>query len=313
MMPETKNNFAAWQTLATLVKAHPALPKATLSLRKLMFIRLLSENAVVFLLQYIGLMLSTLATVYSPLWFATGTAVAFVFLRGYAVLPGIFLGTFVAYILAKAPITVAVIAAVIMTLQAFLLRFFCFRYIAPSLIFRDRSQFIFFALGSALITAGSTWLLLLAMHKNILGLAAWLANFNGLLIFAYALITLDAYFPQIKTLQRANLKQVSILYLAMIIMTLLVLLLPMPLFTIFAELLLLCLTLTLSSNLGIVGSASALFILGFFYGMGYVMDAPLFTTVYALASLIFLQCFLCTTALLSLWLPLERVFSSPKM
>src|SRR5688572_28180677 len=78
----------------------------------------LNLNIFIFLLQYMGLMQSTLSKTSAILWLGNGTALAFLFLRGLTILPGIFLGSFFAYLFIT-PMQHAFLAACIHTLEPY--------------------------------------------------------------------------------------------------------------------------------------------------------------------------------------------------
>ena len=100
-----------WQSMLTIVNQNLELqPFKTsktpvLQFKKMVMQRSLAENLLVFFLQYIGLKLTTFSLDPSPLWLATGTACAYLFLRGYRVLPGIWLGNFAGFYRTAVPVT----------------------------------------------------------------------------------------------------------------------------------------------------------------------------------------------------------------
>jgi len=157
---------------------------------KLILRRLITENIFVLLLQYMGLKLTTLTLYPTPIWFASGTACAFIFMRGYSILPGIWLGTFIAYALV---IGHGLYAATLFSLQALLLLFLTRRFIAPLPTF-NIGKFIFC---SSIITALCSFLLA-SSHF----LLSYFANLNGVLIIGIGLIAFDTYFPEIDALKK---------------------------------------------------------------------------------------------------------------
>lgn len=171
---------------------------------KIRFYRLLHENAYVFLLQFMGLMLSMLNPSILLIWLSSGTASAFIFLRGMSILPGIGLGSFVAYLMAKLSLGIAFESAILITLQAQLLFWFTHRFIGPTLIFYQIKYFIKFLLLSFGLTALISYLLLLVYSSSVYSPISfkitwvkwWLENFNGILILGFALVTWDTYFTQ---------------------------------------------------------------------------------------------------------------------
>src|SRR5690349_20185221 len=110
--------------------------------KKCVIDRRIMENAIVFLLQYSGLMLSTLSPHPKVLALASGTACAFIFLRGVTVLPGIWLGSLIAYFFAHAGLLSALACATIDALQAYFILWFCYRFVGPTLLFFNIKKFI---------------------------------------------------------------------------------------------------------------------------------------------------------------------------
>jgi integral membrane sensor domain MASE1 len=175
--------------------------------KKCVIYRRIAENMLVFLLQYSGLMLSTLVSTPKVVWLASGTACAFIFLRGVTVLPGICLGSFVAYYSAHSGMLLAVECSVLFTLQVYLILWFSYRFIVPSLLFYRIKHFIKFILFSSAITAVVSILLMLCCYSTFIApvwITNWLANLNGILIVSIGLITWDAYFPEIHLLKQKN-------------------------------------------------------------------------------------------------------------
>lgn len=157
--------------------------------------RLIAANLLCFLLQYIGLMISTLLASPNPVWFATGSASAMVFLRGYRVLPGIWLGCFVTYLLASHQFYLSLACATVFALQASLLTWMTHRFINPSLIFYHANRLIRFYILSGVLTAVAAFLLMYVCHQAYdLFFYWWLANWNGVLIVAIAWVTTDSFF-----------------------------------------------------------------------------------------------------------------------
>lgn len=195
--------------MSAIIKQHStSQPDLTRQFQKLFIQRLLAENFLVFLLQYSGLMLSTLTSQAMPLWLASGTACGFIFLRGYSVLPGIFAGSFFAYFFANSGFDLACACAGIYCLQAFLLVYISQTYISPTLLFHRKINFLKFIAYLALLTAAIStaieFLCLSSAASLKIWIQWWLADFNGIFILACALIALDAYFPQLDALKELN-------------------------------------------------------------------------------------------------------------
>src|SRR3990167_8730307 len=186
-----------WQHMLAIVNQHTALWHANpeLHLRRLIIYRWFAENFLIFLLQYTGLTFTTLSTPLSLIWFASGTSFTLLLLRGNIILPGMLLGNFLAFFLAHISFVSACEYAALFTLQPILLRFLCYRWISPTLLFYRFSMLAKFFIFSALISAWTSFL----MHPAF-WLQTWLANWNGILIVATTLIAWDAYFVQVTPL-----------------------------------------------------------------------------------------------------------------
>lgn len=147
--------------------------------------RSLSDNVLAFFLQFIALMSSTLLPAPNPIWFAPGLAVAMIFLRGYRVLPGIWLGGFFA---------LSFSGASVLTLQAVLLVWITQRFINPSLVFYRANKFLMFGLCNAILAILTSFVLLWIRHFPYSLWLQWsLAIFNGVLIVGIAWVTLDTF------------------------------------------------------------------------------------------------------------------------
>jgi len=193
-----------WRRMAIVVAAGPPLPASTpYSFQRLVWHRWFLHNSSVFFLQYAGLFLTTLSNPGSLLWFASGTATGFLFLRGKSVLPGIGMGTFLAYAMAGLDAKRAAACAVVWMLQTFFLLKLSYRAGLLSLVFLRRSVFFkYFAL-STLVTGCGSALLTLLCFSSLAQTAeawsvfrnAWLANLNGCLLLGCALFTWDTAVP----------------------------------------------------------------------------------------------------------------------
>lgn len=275
--------------------------------QKLILSRRLAENILVFLLQYIGLMFSGLTPLPSPLWTASGTALAFTFLRGFSVLPGIAVGSFLAYYLATQAFFLSATCATLLMLQAYLLVTFSYRYVSPTLLFFHRLIFLKFILLSCSLTALCSLALLIVCYPllpspppSFFGywLQWWLANFNGLFIIASALITLDAYYPEIEALKNIHKPTFIFLFSVLLLLITLIILNQNPLVTTSAALLTLPLLSAISLRLSKPGAVSALFLLGFLLTLATSMTAPL-------KNILFIQCLLAIEIIMSLGLTAE--------
>ncbi|GEM_PF-2503689 len=170
---------------------------------KLTLMRRISENGLVFLLQYSGLLLCTVTDKPLLVWFATGSACGFAFLRGYSILLGVWLGSLAAYLSAGAPFYLALDAAIIYSAQTAGLLYVIRRYCGATLLFSTLTALLKFLLCAILIvSAASISLFFLSLRVAAITPSfsvclQWIfANLNGLFVFSTALLTLDAYFPQ---------------------------------------------------------------------------------------------------------------------
>lgn len=199
-----------WHDLLAIVNQYPNFQKNKFVNEqfKLVAIRFITENIFIFLLQYTGLMFSTLSTGMNPVWISSGTACAFLLLRGYAILPGIWLGTFFAFYPNTTFIS-ALIAASIFTLQPCLILILTYRLMkCPMPNISSGRSVCAFMLICVLTSAISSVLLISIFHTNhpvSSFLQWWLANFSGTIVYTIAIITWDTYFsdevyPQSKSI-----------------------------------------------------------------------------------------------------------------
>lgn len=301
-----------WQRMLAIVNQHPALlqPMLAREFKKLSVNRFLAANILVFLLQYTGLMFSTLISHPTPLWFASGTACAFIFMRGCSILPGIWLGSFCAYYFSNSGGLLAFSCATIHMLQAFFLLWLSYRYINLTLHFYDRRTCVKFILCSAALTAIASLFLTLICYSSLQSTQTllllwrqwWLANFNGLVIFACALITLDTYFPQIDKLKQLNLFMLKFIYGLLFILICALLFCRDPLDTIWLALSIMLLTFIISIGYGWCGVIAAVFLSGLLYGVAASLGAPIFNTDFSSATVFFLQLLLCVETMMGLFI-----------
>lgn len=303
-----------WQKMSSIVNQHSSKLNLSKQFKKLFINRLLKENILVFLLQYTGLMFTTLTPNPTPLWFASGTACAFIFLRGSGVLPGIWLGSFIAYLLAKTGIIIAFGCATIFALQADSIRRLTYRFSGPTLIFYHLKPFLKFIICIGIITAIASLLLEFFSYSCLnkvlapfdLWLQWWLANFNGTLIFACALITWDAYFPYVYALKKLIYSKASVLFSLLAILTILLLLNTNPLVVVGISLAILILTILISVFYGWCGVITAIFLSGIILSLGAILRAPYFETIdYLSAEIIFIQIFLALQSILGIFTAIE--------
>jgi integral membrane sensor domain MASE1 len=274
--------------------------------KKLFLLRLLTANIFIFILQYIGLNLSTLSQNLSPLWFATGTSCAYLFLRGYSIIPGIWLGTFSAYYLAKAGFLVSIGCATVLSLQAVLLVWFCHRYLSPTLIFYRLRMFVTFIIYTAILTCIVSFMLICICYLSLshadapfqLWLQWWLANFNAILIFSCMLITFDAYFLDFYGVK--PLKRTYILFALLLIIIIMLIFNHTLVSTICLALLIMLLTIYISIQFGWCGGITAAFLSGMLLCFAGFSGADVFSSSSVSVTLLLLQLFLCANTIIGL-------------
>lgn len=293
-----------WQNMLQIVSKHSVRfeHNTSVQFKKLVLYRFLSENILVFLLQYIGLSFNVLTVHPLPMWLASGTACAFIFLRGMAILPGIWLGSFCAYYFANITAGIASCASTIYTLQAVLLLWFSYRYVSTSLIFHRISNFIKFILLATSITSLSSLLLsrLFYPPSFLIWLQWMLANLNGILILSCAFITWDTYFPEARSLRNINKLTFSLFYGLLLLCIIGLSLSYDPILTIGLALSTLFIILKISICFGWCGAISSVLIFGSLLNLAVFLNAPTFATEYAFSTLIFLQLILSLSVIIGL-------------
>ncbi len=193
-MLDTSTYPEKWHRVLSIVTQYPAID-LTRQYKHLVIKRLVAANVLAFLLQYVCLMTSTLLPVPTLVWFATGTACALVFLRGYRVLPGTWLGCFFTYYLASHQLVLSCNCATVFVTQAFLLTWITRQYINPSLVFYHANKLLAFCLCSGVLTAIASFTLIwLCAQSYSLWPEWWLANFNSILIVSIAWVTTDTFY-----------------------------------------------------------------------------------------------------------------------
>jgi hypothetical protein len=302
-----------WNQMLLIVNQHRMLlqPNLAQQLKKLFVQRFITENIFVFIIQYIGLNLGTISADAAPLWFATGTSCAYLFLRGNTILPGMWLGTFSAYLLAKSGVLIAMGCATVFTLQAVLLLRFCYRFLGPTLIFYSLKKFTVFILYTALLTAVSSFILLSLCYTSIssgetalqICLQWWLANFNGILIFSCAFVTFDAYILDLYASK--NLKN-PILIIGFLLVLIIALIFSHTLISASALALLITLvTIYISLCFGWCGSITAAFLSAILLSFAGFFNSPLFSIYSGSVTLLSLQLYLCINTMIALSLAIK--------
>lgn len=271
-----------WQRMLTIVNQSSQLHLIhKKQFKKLYINRLLTENLFAFLLQYTGLMISLLSSYTSPLWLASGTASAFIFLRGPSILPGIWLGSMFGYYFHHSSIELAFICSLIYTLQAYAHRQMTYSFIGIPPFVNQPLQIVKYIFLSGLLTAFSSYLLLemhlfsLPIHRYKLWILWWLANFNSLLIIPFALITWDMFFPQFHFFKKINrLKLIPYVFLFGFIIFLLF---CSQLETILIlEISIIATIFFVVKSFGTLGGIFSIFLLGMLLALGSFLKVPLF-------------------------------------
>lgn len=189
------DNNVKWITMLSLVNQPMASSRAVQS-PSLPLIRFIAENCLIFFLQYSGLLFSVFTVKPLPFCLATGTSCAFIFMRGYYIVPGIFLGTVGAFFLTFHNLVGALIWGLAYSCQAVALFWVTQQFIYPTLIFYNKRMLVKFILLSCLITGITSFITLALFPWTFsLMLIVWLTHLNGLFIISTGLVTLDVYFP----------------------------------------------------------------------------------------------------------------------
>jgi len=287
-----------WQHMESIVSQNATVlqPDFKKQFKKLCISRYLAENLLAFLLQYAGLMFSTLTSSSTLLWLASGTAAGFIFLRGYSILPGIWLGGFFAYYFSNTSILLASGCAIVFTLQAYLLFWLNLRYISPTPIIYRLTTLLKFLICSSALTATASFLLVLLCYSTLrhplaptaLWLHWWLSNLNGILLFSIAIITWDMYFPQISALKYLSKTSIGALYGGLLILILLLLFSNSMVMAACLTVATLPLIIIISLRYGWCGTVSAMLLLT----VGFSIVLTFGGLVLSSRSIIFLQGFL---------------------
>lgn len=215
-------NEDKWQQMHAVVRQHSLFTQSNVlpSKTKLFLGRLLAENILVMLLQIIGLKMSTVGSDAFPVWFATGTAIAFFFLRGLSVAPGIGIGSVIACVTAGATWSVSLISGAILAGQGMALLYLSYQLKIPTLLFAQTQSWLRFVLLSGWMTLiTSSLLMLLWDQPRDAVLIAWLANWNGVLILSTAIIAWDAYFSQSYLIHTVSRAYLAAIYLLLILLS----------------------------------------------------------------------------------------------
>lgn len=270
------NEIVKWQKMREITAQYADIlqQKNALNYKKMVISRFFAENILMLLLQFMGLMMGTLVPA-SLIWAASGVAAAFIFMRGYRILPGIFLGSFFAYFCVSLNLILSFASAFIWMGQIFLFFFVSYYLISPSLIFYQFSHFIKFIISVSIITALSSLLLSMLWTSTLdLWPQWWIADLSGTVIFGCAIVTWDVYFPQMHDLKKIN-KFFLILSYGLFFVVL-----SCALFTqayqIYCLILLIPATLWIGLRYGWCGANAANFLLGMLFCIAAYLSSDLF-------------------------------------
>ena len=260
--------------------------------------RLLADNLMVFLMQYIGLKLSTLAITPSPLWLATGSTCAYLFLRGTSVLPGIWFGSFFGFYFEKVGIELTFECATLLTLQPLLLLQFSYRYLSPTLIFTHQRMFVKYILFTALLTAMISLIFVeicypvLSHNESIFQywINWWCANLNAITIFSCAMITWDAYASSAQDIKQW--RTICILFATLSLLIVALAFSHTLISTTCLALSILLMTILISVRFGWCGAIAAAFVSGILLSFAGLLNAAVFATYTPAMSLLLIQLFL---------------------
>lgn len=297
--PQNATSQDKWQHMSLIIAkhSHDSPARLTQQFRSLSIKRFIVENLMVCLLQYSGLMLTTLLFTPAPIWFASGVAAAFVFMRGFSILPGIWLGSFFAYFFSNSGIVLAFSCAAIHTFQTFLLLWISYRYITPTLVFFRFSVFIKFLFFTSILTALSCFLFVLQCFSKLqhsvapflLWMQWWLANLDGILIVSLAIVTWDFYFPEINLMKNTNKKILFYSFGTVLVLSFILVNSATPLLIMLSAVFTLPVIIFISLRYGWCGAVAAMFILGSILSFSAYFNAPLFSAHLPAATMIFIQ------------------------
>jgi len=298
-----------WERMLLLVEQHPHnLPAIEKPLQHLAIKRFLFNNILILLIQYSGINISQISPTPAPIWFATGTACAYLFLRGASVLPGIWLGNFLAYYLGNAGLWIAVSLSTVLSLQALILRWFCYRYLGPTLIFYQLKPFFKFILFTAGLTALTSEALVFLYSLAVIDhhmlhityLHYWFSNYNAIIIFSVAYITWDAYFSREPTNHDSNILLKNTLYFMLILITIAFTQYPTPSRSYFLALSSLFITIIISTKFNWCEAVTAGFLSGILLSFATFLGMPTLNTSVASSTVLFIQTLLCTQMIIGL-------------
>ncbi len=268
--------------------------------------RLFADNLLVFLMQYIGLKLSTFGITPSPLWLATGSSCAYLFLRGTSVLPGIWLGSLFGFYFEKIGLKLSLECASILTVQALLLLQFSYRHLSPTLIFTHQPMFVKYIVFTGLLTAMISFIFVGICYPVVPHNASffqywvkwWFANLNAIIIFSCAMVTWDAYASSVQTIKQWT--TIYLIFAALLVLNVALAFSHTLLSTTCLAFSILLMTVFISVRLGWCGAIAAAFLSGIVLSFAGFLDAAVFSTYSTAMSLFLIQLFLFLNATIGL-------------
>lgn len=295
-----------YERMIHIISQQTALPTKSFRYNKLYLTRLISENILLILLQYMGLMISALSTSQPTIWFASGTACGLLFMRGYTITPGIWIGTFIAYSLAHTSFSISLIHASVFTLQSILLLYAVQRLISPTLLFYQLETFIKF-IAITLLLSIFTCACLIPIASLTIWLSSVAANFAGITIVASALVTWDMYFPSLQQLSKRDIIKFSIPHIFYFMSIVALLCSVQTAYIILFAFMTLPLSIIISLQQGWCGAILASFSFALLFCLGNYLNLPLFSASFALPVLFYLQLVVIEEAIVGLFIAISGV------
>lgn len=266
--------------------------------KKMVLIRLFLNNSLAFILQFAGLAISTLSTPLPFIWFASGTSCALCFLKGPRILPGIFLGSWLAYYLSNAGLKLASTSALLFVLQIIILLKISYLLRYPSLLFYKKKHFIQFILMTIIFTG------IFSLCLNLIGypllnnttfsfwqtwICWWLANLNGTVIFSLALMFCDAYFPESDSLSKQDISIFTLYCLISLVLVLGLLSSHQPILIILFITLICFMVQLISLYQGKLSVIFIMFLLTFSLGLSNLYGAAIWHNSFAWQTILYIQ------------------------
>ncbi|HVV69074.1 MAG TPA: hypothetical protein VHE99_08615 [Gammaproteobacteria bacterium] len=174
--------------------AETAHPSYRALFYRLVFIRRMAEFFISALLVFGGQQFIIANHFFSPLWPATGVALAAVFLRGNFPLLGIFFGALASYVLSHTPFSISLIHSGLLVIYVYLTRALALRLIGPIAPIADNAvlwKFYGLIIASSVVLSYLEFVILTqSLLPNLsLWYMGWLGEMNGILcILPFCLI-----------------------------------------------------------------------------------------------------------------------------